>query len=97
MITRIVKLTFDPNKVAEFLAFLGEFKSQIRHFPGCQMVEILQETNKPNVIMTHSHWDSEHDLENYRNSDLFNHVWANTKIHFIGKPEAITLNIIDKL
>jgi (4S)-4-hydroxy-5-phosphonooxypentane-2,3-dione isomerase len=97
MITRIVKLTFDPTKVSEFLSFLEEFKTQIRNFPGCEMLEFLQEVNKPNVIMTHSQWQSEKDLEDYRNSELFNHVWANTKIHFIDKPEAITLNILDKL
>lgn len=97
MIVRIVKMTFKEEKIDEFLAFLEENKSKIRSFPGCEMVEILQEKDNPTLIMTHSHWRSEVDLENYRHSDLFNYVWANTKIHFKAKPEAYSMLSLDKL
>ncbi|MCP9761648.1 putative quinol monooxygenase [Lacihabitans soyangensis] len=97
MIVRIVKMTFKEDKIIEFLAFLEENKSKIRDFPGCEMVEILQEKDNPAVIMTHSHWQSEAELEAYRNSDLFNFVWSNTKIHFNAKPEAYSMLSLDKL
>lgn len=97
MLIRIVKMTFKQEKIEEFLSFLEENKHKIRNFPGCLMVEILQEIDKPNVIMTHSHWESEQDLENYRNSELFNFVWSHTKIHFEDKPEAYSMLSLDKL
>jgi heme-degrading monooxygenase HmoA len=90
-------MTFKEAKIVEFLAFLEENKSKIRNFPACEMVEILQEKENPAVIMTHSHWKSEVDLENYRHSDLFNYVWANTKFHFNAKPEAYSMLSLDKL
>jgi len=61
------------------------------------MVEILQEIDHPNVIMTHSHWESAEALENYRKSDLFKSVWSKTKIHFADKPEAFSMLSLDKL
>ena len=97
MIVRIVKMTFKSDKIQEFLLFLEENKQKIRSFPGCLLVEILQEKNNPNVIMTHSHWASEQDLENYRCSELFNFVWSNTKIHFDAKPEAYSMISLDKI
>ena len=56
MIVRIVKMTFKRDKIQEFLHFLEENKPKIRNFPGCLMVEILQEKINPAVIMTHSYW-----------------------------------------
>ena len=97
MVVRIVKMTFKTDKIAEFLNFLEENKTKIRSYPGCEMVEILQEKDNPAVIMTHSHWRSEEDLENYRNSELFHYVWSNTKIHFDAKPEAYSMLSLDKL
>lgn len=97
MIVRIVKMTFKRDKIQEFLFFLEENKSKIRNFPGCLMIEILQEKNNPAVIMTHSYWDSEVDLENYRCSELFKFVWSNTKIHFDENPEAYSMVSLDKI
>jgi (4S)-4-hydroxy-5-phosphonooxypentane-2,3-dione isomerase len=97
MIVRLVKMHFKPEKVEDFLTFLTKYKAEIRAFPGCQLVEILQKKDQPEVIITHSHWQSESDLENYRVSDLFGFVWANTKIHFQSKAEATTLEVLDSL
>ncbi len=97
MIVRIVKMTFKREKIQDFLLFLEENKSKIRNFPGCLRIEILQEKNNPTVIMTHSYWDSEVDLENYRCSELFKFVWRNTKIHFDEKPEAYSMVSLDKI
>lgn len=97
IIVRIVKMTFKQDKIDAFLEFLEQNKLQIRNFPGCKMIEILHEKHNPAVIMTHSHWNTDQDLENYRQSSLFEYVWSNTKIHFDAKPEAYSMLSLDKL
>lgn len=84
-------MTFQPEKLEEFLSFLENYKSQIRNFPGCTHLEILQDVDIPNVITTYSHWNAPEDLENYRKSELFSFVWGNTKIHFADKPVAFSV------
>ncbi len=85
---RIVKLTLDPEKVEDFLKMFNEKKTHIRNFPGCNRLELLKNINQPGVFFTYSWWDSETDLNNYRDSELFQTTWAYTKTMFIGKPEA---------
>ncbi|MFN7100290.1 MAG: putative quinol monooxygenase, partial [Flavobacterium sp.] len=50
--------------------------------------------SNPSIFFTYSYWESEADLENYRNSALFKEVWAYTKAFFNDKPEAWS---VDKL
>lgn len=88
MIIRIVKMTFAPDKVDDFLNHFNQWKNQIRNMPGCTHLELLNDINNPNIFFTYSYWDSENDLNNYRNSELFEMVWAQTKTWFIAKPEA---------
>jgi len=49
------------------------------------------------VFFTYSYWDSEKDLNNYRDSQLFKEVWSNTKILFNLKPEAWSVDKISRL
>ena len=58
---------------------------------GCRYLELMHDINHPNVYMTHSHWDSEIDLNNYRDSDLFRTTWAKTKLLFADKPLAFSV------
>ncbi|MBL4625076.1 MAG: antibiotic biosynthesis monooxygenase [Flavobacteriales bacterium] len=88
MMIRIVKLTFRPDKIEEFLALFNDSKTKIRAFPGCNRLELLNDINTPNVFFTYSYWDKPESLEKYRNSELFNSVWAKTKVLFDGKPGA---------
>ncbi|MDG0973243.1 MAG: antibiotic biosynthesis monooxygenase [Crocinitomicaceae bacterium] len=88
MITRIVKMTLQPEKVSEFLSFFDTIKHQINTFEGCKGVKLLQDKNQPNILFTYSFWESEKALNNYRHSELFGKVWPTTKIHFADKPEA---------
>ena len=88
MIIRIVKMTFMPEKVETFLEVFHASKHFIRSMPGCNHLELLNDINSPNIFFTYSYWDSENDLNNYRDSDLFKEVWSNTKILFNAKPEA---------
>jgi len=88
MIIRIVKMTFDTEKVNDFLTHFNEWKNQIRNMPGCTHLELLNDINNPNIFFTYSNWNSENDLNNYRNSELFENVWTKTKTWFAAKPEA---------
>ncbi len=85
---RIVKMTFDPEKVNEFLEVFNSSKHLIRAMEGCNRLELLNDINSPNIFFTYSYWNSENDLNNYRNSELFAKVWSKTKILFVAKAEA---------
>ena len=91
MIKRIVKLSFDPDKVEDFKIIFKSNWQQIKNFPGCTHVELLQDENNPSVFFTYSLWKDDLSIENYRNSDLFAEVWSSTKILFNAKPEAWTV------
>jgi len=94
MFVRIVKMGFDPEKIETFLADFEIQKSKIRAFEGCMFLELYRDKNNTNQFFTYSYWRDEEALENYRHSDLFKGVWANTKIYFNQKPEAWS---VDKL
>ncbi|MCU0432866.1 MAG: antibiotic biosynthesis monooxygenase [Bacteroidia bacterium] len=94
MITRIVQMTFDPARVQEFLQIFEESKNRIASFPGCLRLEMHRQADMPNVCYTISRWNSENDLENYRQSELFATTWARTKVLFAARPQAWTLNSV---
>jgi hypothetical protein len=97
MIVRIVKMTFQPEKVEEFLHFFEHYKDQIRDFPGCSYLQVLKDVNNPHVIFSYSHWNEGFDLENYRNSELFQKIWPKTKEMFLSAPEAWSTMILHDL
>ncbi|UKJ06027.1 putative quinol monooxygenase [Solitalea lacus] len=92
MIKRVVKMTFEPSKVEEFLEIFEESKLLIRGFEGCKHLELLNDVNESNRFFTLSFWDSEADLESYRQSELFKSTWAKTKPLFNEKAEAWSLS-----
>ena len=94
MFVRIVKMSFDENKIAEFLDNFHQVKNEIRNFEGCQFLELYQDKNCANTFFTYSYWNTEQDLNNYRNSTLFKNVWAKTKLLFNQKPQAWSLDKI---
>lgn len=91
MIIRIVKMNFEPEKVDEFLELFNSSKDLIRNFKGCSHLELLNDLKSGTIFFTYSWWESEADLNNYRNSELFENVWSKTKILFSAKPEAWSL------
>ncbi len=97
MIIRIVKMTFQEDRVKDFKLNFQKNKDQIRNFEGCQHLELLQQEARPNVFFTYSWWRTDDDLEKYRNSQLFKEVWAYTKSLFSDRPEAWSLNQLEKL
>lgn len=92
MVTRIVKLEFEENRVKEFLAFFDTISHIVNNFPGCYGMKLYQDVNQPNIIMTYSHWQSEEDLNNYRNSEQFGMIWPKIKPWFSGRPQAWTVS-----
>ncbi len=91
---RIVKMTFEPESVQEFLKIFDESKSLIRHFKGCMQLELLQDASDKTIFFTYSVWESEAHLNAYRNSELFISVWNKTKLLFSSKAEAWSVNTL---
>ncbi|MGX5818871.1 putative quinol monooxygenase [Chitinophaga lutea] len=85
---RIVKLTFDPARAADFEAVFTEKQDAIRHFPGCSHVELWKDRSHAGVYFTYSIWDGPDSLDAYRHSPLFKDVWAGIRGWFAGRPEA---------
>lgn len=97
MFVRIVKMRFQEDKIADFLANFNEVKEKIRSFEGNQFLELYQDKNDPRLFFTYSYWQTEENLENYRNSVLFNEVWSYTKKLFSDKPEAWSVDKVVSL
>ena len=97
MIKRFVKLTFEPDKVNDFLDIFEASKKLIRASEGCRHLELLQDTKQTHIFFTLSYWDDADALEKYRRSDLFIATWAKTKILFSDKAEAWSVNVISEM
>ncbi len=96
-LTRVVKMTFHPEKVNEFLSLILETKEKIRASQGCCFFELYSDKAKPGLFFTYTKWRSEEDLEMYRKSDLFAGTWAKTKVLFSEKAQAWSLNSVTVL
>lgn len=88
MIKRIVKLRFKATELDNFVEIFERNKATILAFEGCQHLELWQDVKDKHTFFTYSIWNSEADLNAYRQSEFFKKVWANTKARFDGKPEA---------
>lgn len=94
MFVRIVKMSFHEEHIQAFLDNFELMKTHIRNAPGNRFLELYQDKNNKCIFFTYSYWETEADLENYRQSALFDEVWAFTKKLFNDKPEAWS---VDKL
>lgn len=88
MITRIVKLTFQEERIDDFLTFFDTINTRVSRFEGCNGMRLLRDIHHPHIVFTYSYWNSEEALNNYRDSELFGNVWSTIKPWFGGKPEA---------
>ena len=91
MLVRIVKLTFEEDKIDDFLKFFDGIKERVNTFPGCKGMILLRDIDNPSVVMTYSHWEYPEDLENYRTSETFVRIWSTIKPWFSEKPSAWSL------
>ena len=90
MLIRIVRMSFQEDKVAEFLKVFNANKQKIRAFEGCTHLQLWQDYHQANIFSTYSIWQEEANLENYRHSALFQEVWSQTKVLFADKPVAFS-------
>jgi quinol monooxygenase YgiN len=88
MFVRIVKMSFHLKHINDFLILFEEKKTLIRNSDGCNLLELYQDKTNPEIFFTYSYWENESNLENYKNSELFKSVWAQTKTFFNDKPQA---------
>jgi len=95
MIKRVVKLTFQEDKIPDFLQIFEESKTAIRAFEGCEYLELWQAKSPSNVLFTYSYWTSEDALNNYRHSDFFKATWTKTKALFADRPAAWSIEVLD--
>jgi quinol monooxygenase YgiN len=95
MLTRIVKMTFEPENIPSFERLFKASQKGIRGFPGCLKVNLLQDSKDPSIFFTYSEWESEAALEAYRQSDFFQGVWSQTRNLFSARPMAWSLDLKD--
>lgn len=92
MITRIVKLTFQEERIHDFLAFFDTINTRVSTYPNCYGMRLLQDIHHPNIVFTYSNWRDENALNHYRDSELFGDVWKTIKPWFGAKAEAWSVN-----
>ncbi len=93
MINRIVRMSFDPQNVEDFLTLFEEVKEKIAAFEGCEGLTLLRDASEQNVLFTYSYWLSEAHLNKYRFSELFKDTWSRTKVLFNDAPIAWSLTV----
>jgi len=94
MIKRFVKMRFKKEYINDFKNIFSTNQAKILASKGCRHVELLQDKHDPQLFFTYSLWQTEDDLNQYRNSNLFKEVWKNTKAKFEEKADAWSLNKI---
>lgn len=90
MLIRLVRMTFHPDRVSDFLRLFSEVAPHIRDFDGCRYLELWRDARYPNIMTTHSHWSGKEALESYRNSALFRETWGQTTPLFAAPPLALS-------
>jgi quinol monooxygenase YgiN len=91
MVIRIVRMRFTEAGVSEFLQIFEANKIAIRNFEGCHHLELLKDVEDDLIYTTLSHWQSDMNLEKYRNSELFASVWGRVKTLFAERTQAFSL------
>jgi quinol monooxygenase YgiN len=95
MLTRIVKMKFQPDRTKDFLELYDHAAPKIRNRPGCRLLELYRDRTDPDIYITFSVWESETSLEEYRSSDLFKDIWPRTRALFAEKPEVRSLDKVE--
>lgn len=89
---RIVKMTFKEEHVHDFEALFAQRKERIRHFPGCMYLELWKDINDTSIFYTYSIWQDASNLDEYRQSELFQDTWTTVKKWFRENPHAFSVN-----
>ncbi|MFM6953365.1 MAG: putative quinol monooxygenase [Sphingobacteriaceae bacterium] len=91
MITRVVKLSFQPDKTAFFLRIFNQYQQLLAQSEGCTSLSLLKDVSGTSTYFTISKWNSEADLERYRQSTLFREIWRQVKPLFAEPAAAWSL------
>lgn len=94
MITRIVRLTIQPEKIKDFKWQFESNYSSISNFKGCRHLRLFRDAEEDNIFITFSRWDSTEALDAYRNSELFRSTWATVKPMFEAAAVAFSMEEI---
>ncbi|CAN5404017.1 hypothetical protein BH11BAC2_BH11BAC2_14830 [soil metagenome] len=94
MITRIVRLTLQEDKISEFKKHFESSYEKIRHFEGCLFLSLYEDVDAPHVLITFSKWDSTESLEIYRKSEVFKSTWNKVKPLFKDAATAFSMQEI---
>lgn len=93
MILRLVKMHFNENESANFLAYFDTIKEKIESMPGILNLKLYQDKTDNTVFFTHSVWLNTQSLEAYRQSEAFKEIWPKTKAMFASSAEAWSLKL----
>lgn len=85
------------DAVAEFLRKFHEVKAYVAESEGCSHLELWQDTARPSVFFTCSHWTEEAALEAYRSSAFFSGLWPELKQLFAEKAQAWSVRVADRM
>ncbi len=96
MIHRIVRMQFHKQHIDDFKGLFDQRKTKIKASAGCHGVKLLQDKNDPCIFFTFSLWESEQDLNNYRNSSFFADTWKLTKSMMESKAKAWSTSLINE-
>ncbi len=94
MLTRLVRMHFQPDKVDEFLALFDAARSTISAQPGCHGVQLLRQTDAAASFATWSVWEDAAVLEAYRSSAFFQGFWSRVKALFREPAEATSYDVV---
>ena len=87
-ITRVVKLTFEPDFAENFKVIFKEHRAGIAHMQGSISLQAYQDIHQPHVFFTISLWENEAALDSYRFSSFFKSLWGKVKPRFTEKAVA---------
>ena len=95
MIERIVRLAFEIEKEKEFLMVFENHQVHMHNSGFCRALNLKKDIDLEGVFFTHSIWDSEEALNNYRSSVYFQDIWARIKPWFVERAQAWTLTNVE--
>ncbi len=88
MIVRVVRLGLKDNYVKAFRSHFSSIKETIVSSKGCFHVSLFEDQDQKNILYTYSIWQSESDLNLYRESSFFKQTWQKVKPMFAHKAQA---------
>lgn len=94
MLTRLVRMRFQPSHVDQFLALYATMRPAIVSQPGCLSVQLVRELDDPASFATWSTWESTAALDAYRTSAFFRQYWPQVRALFRQPAEAVSFEAV---